>query len=260
MRLSLLSGKPAKVLARVVVVIGFPILGVDMDPIIGGALISSGASLLGNLLGKKPPSINKQMDRSYEAMNAAAEKYGVSKLVTFGGGVPPVGGATSVGGDLPSTLASMGQDIGRAVAAKASGPERELAKLALEKAGLENEYLRSQIASVNNRTLRESAPALPIPDRSGNRLSVAHPNLGQDAENHYSDIGGNILGTSALVNDTDRDVTRWMIDNMGFDPRLYTPWSMGKEMGKAVRKALERGNPWMLPRHGKGSTHYKNKW
>lgn len=232
-----------------------------MDPIIGGALISAGSSLASKLFGDSGPDPKKTspgdaFHSEFSQRMKMAERFGISKLV-MAGAPASSGWSGSVGGGEPSwgdTFASMGQDLGRAVAAKASAPERQLQALLLDKAGLENEFLRTQIASVKMRTLRESAPALPIPDRSGGRLPVAHPMLGQEAENHYSDIGGNIFGGAALVNDSDAAANQWFIDKLGFDPRQYTPWALGARSGQAVRGYLK---DWWNP--PKGSTHYKNR-
>lgn len=209
-----------------------------MDPIIGGALISGASNLLGGLFGgnsAKKQSPGDAFRSEFKQRMAMGEKYGISKLVMAG--MSPAGGWSGSVGEpsMGQTLSNMGQDIGRAVAARASQPERDLQRLLLEKAGLENEYLRSQIASVNSRTLRESAPSLPIPDRSGGRLNVAHPGLGEEAEKHYSDIGGNVFGGAALISDADRDFNDWMIRHFGFDPSRYSPWAIGGRFGGSPR-------------------------
>ena len=66
----------------------------------------------------------------------------------------------------------------------------------------------------------EPVTVLPLPGSGGGKLGVQYPNLGQNAENHYSDIGGNIFGGAALANDTVRDLEAWFRGNFP-DMRQY---------------------------------------
>lgn len=135
----------------------------------GGSLLPVAASLFGGSDSGPPGGDFKAMKSANMAAIAgkmeAAEKYGISKLYALG--APTVSPAVSVGGEsssgLGEALANMGQDISRSVAAGQSDMERTIQKLTLEKAGLENEYLRAQINSVNSRTTRESGPPMPVP-------------------------------------------------------------------------------------------------
>ena len=147
-----------------------------MDPVTRGALISAGSTLAGGFMDKLFPGDSGPPGGDYKAMKSAnmaaiagkmeaAKKYGISALYAMG--APTASPSFSVGGDggmsRGSTLASMGQDISRAVAAGQTADERALQALTLEKAKLENDYLRAQINSVNSRTIRESAPPMPAP-------------------------------------------------------------------------------------------------
>ncbi|UDN67854.1 DNA pilot protein [robinz microvirus RP_152] len=107
---------------------------------------------------------------------------------------------------LGETLSNMGQNISRGALANASGPQKvsaQLQTLGLERAGLENDYLRAKIASEQRLSTQAGSPggALPVPGLPGVSIPVQFPNLGQTAENHYSDIGGNIYGGLAMLND-----------------------------------------------------------
>lgn len=118
-------------------------------------LISAGSSLIGGLLGRKSSSdaAEEQADLQKEfARNAIqwkvadAKKAGVHPLYALGAqttSYQPV----SVGDPLPGALHDMGQDISRAVAATSPESRRVgvLGELAVERAGLENELLRTQI-------------------------------------------------------------------------------------------------------------------
>lgn len=88
---------------------------------------------------------------------ADAQKAGVHPLAALGAqtySASPI----SIGGP---DWSSVGQSVGRAVSAGMDTTERTVAKLAVEKAGLENEYLRAQIASVRTRIAQHSQPAVP---------------------------------------------------------------------------------------------------
>lgn len=149
-----------------------------MDPATAAAIGQAASSVIGtglNAIGvgskqNNPPPISSYSDAAFGTIRGkveAAEKYGISKLYALGAPVSSpvmgVGGGPSLG----DSIASMGQDVSRAVAAGQSDAERSLQALTLEKAGLENDYLREQIASVRLRTARESGPPLPVTN-SGN--------------------------------------------------------------------------------------------
>lgn len=89
-----------------------------------------------------------------------AQRAGIHPLYAMGASVPSFSpssmvGATDRSGDY---LRGMGQSIDRAIAAHQSGKEREqsaqekmMDALALERAGLQNDVLRAQLASINAR-------------------------------------------------------------------------------------------------------------
>lgn len=156
----------------VVVVMNSQTLGVDMDPVTTAALVSGGSQVLGSLLGGKPQvrhdSAHGETEGAIRAKMEAAEKYGISKLYALG--APAVGGSTTVvGGDnsLGSAISNMGADVSRAVANQQTNAERALQALTLDKASLENDYLREQIRSIRLRTLREAAPSKPVVNAPG---------------------------------------------------------------------------------------------
>lgn len=146
-----------------------------MDPIIGGALISAGSQLIGGLLGSgKNNHAGRDQRQAISYANrsaildkvAAAKEAGISPLYALG--APTISATSQVGeagggNGLGQTLAAMGQDVGRAVAAQQSDLERKVQALTLDKAALENDYLRAQINSVRVRTIRESGPPMPVP-------------------------------------------------------------------------------------------------
>lgn len=184
-------------------------------PVVAAAGISAAANLAGQLIGSGPDGPDHLFKKTAEANEAAiagkmaaAKKYGISPLYALG--APTISGpGVSVGGggqSLGQTISEMGADVSRAVAAGQTAEERALQALTFEKAALENEYLREQIASVRARTARESGPAIPaapglIPERlqapqrttGANVVGVpweSHPgtsDLGQIIEDRYGE-------------------------------------------------------------------------
>lgn len=132
-----------------------------------GNLISAGASLLGGLLGKKQADKNIQLQKQFAQQGiqwkvADAKAAGIHPIYALGApthSFSPV----SIGDSLGSGIRAAGQDIGRAINSTSSPGQRRDAftlaaqSLQLERGGLENELLRSQIA----RTRQQMNPALP---------------------------------------------------------------------------------------------------
>lgn len=147
-----------------------------------GELISAGTSLLGGLFGQSQARSQQrqqmQLAQQQMAMQREFAQQGVRWRVDDArqAGVHPLfalGAQThsyspvSVGGgssdnSMGDAIASAGQNIGRAVQSEMTAGEREKAAaadaLTLEKAGLENELLRTQIGSLKQAQL---GPALP---------------------------------------------------------------------------------------------------
>lgn len=135
-----------------------------------GSIISAGASLVGGLLA------NRSRDNAAEE-NAALQREMAQNSVRWrvedakAAGIHPI---FAMGANLPSAspvlvgddgfaqgLANAGQDIGRAIDATRTAPERVDARmeaLALERGELENEFLRSKIA----REKAQIGPPMPV--------------------------------------------------------------------------------------------------
>lgn len=133
-----------------------------------GALIGAAASGLGSILGKSAADKANKTQAKMAAQNIAmqkefaqhgvrwktedAKRAGLHPLAALG--MQPVSfNPVSIGTTTPdySGVGQAGQDIGRAIDATRTGKERAgannvLTKLAVERAGLENDLLRSQIA------------------------------------------------------------------------------------------------------------------
>lgn len=159
-----------------------------------GALIGAGSSLIGGLLTRDAQSkandaalADKERDRELQKQFAQngiqwkvsdARAAGIHPLYALGANT--VSYSPSSVGLVPETglgtgMAAAGQDLSRAINATRSAGAREdaytktMQDLTLQKAGLENEYLASQIAKLRA-SLNPPMPTLstvPVPEASG---------------------------------------------------------------------------------------------
>lgn len=156
-----------------------------------GSIISAGASLLGGLLGKKSSDDNREAQMEMNERNIAlqkefaqsgiqwkvedAKKAGIHPIYALGGSTAsftPVSANFAADTSLPNAMAAAGQDIGRAVNATRSASDRVDAftktsqALTLENMNLQNENLRTEIASKAARLTQQQNPPMPsIADR-----------------------------------------------------------------------------------------------
>lgn len=199
-----------------------------------GSLIGGGLSLLGNAWNNTAAdnAADEAWDRQKKVLTnqiqwrvADTVKAGLHPLAALG--VNPASGPApaQVGG---VDLGSFGQDLGNSIEAKMDPMTKissQAARLELERGGLENELLRTQIASQRMRLAQQATPGVPgggflggngplSNPFTGEKWPTKYPSLGQDAENAYSDVGGNIFGGASLVADWAR--------NNGINPKdLY---------------------------------------
>lgn len=155
-----------------------------------GQLISAGTSLLGGFLNSNATkkaneqsaalareNIQLQKDFAQQGLtwkidDAFRNADRVHPIYSMGASTPsfsPVSANFAADTSVGSAVASAGQDIGRAVHATATGKQRADAftvasqKLSLEKGALENELLRTELASKNGRLRQNATPSLPMP-------------------------------------------------------------------------------------------------
>lgn len=99
-------------------------------------------------------------DKQFRQRVATAAELGIHPLAAIGAGYAG-GTATPIFNEsLGDRLSKAGQNIGRAVAAYQTQPQKQLTALQVERAGLENELLRAQIRQVNA-TSTGSPPSFP---------------------------------------------------------------------------------------------------
>ena len=201
-----------------------------------GELISAGANILGGLLGdagkREEIALQKKLATQGVRMRVEdARAAGVHPAIALGASVPsysPVG----LGSGLAEGLSSAGQDISRAVASTSTTPERLDAftqatqKLTLDRMGLENTLLASQIARLTQAGGMGPPMATGFKPDSSNEpttlptpfglpaLTVANPELAQDAENHFGDFWNEIYGALNWIDSFAQSVT-------GHNPRTW---------------------------------------
>lgn len=153
-----------------------------MDPFVTGSMIIAGSNLAGGLFGEfgahnrneaslafgreQLAAQKEALQNSIQWRTADAKAAGIHPLYALGNpgiGISPVNvdfGGPSYG--MAEALSDMGSNIGRGVQAGQTKEERYaglLARLGLERAELENDLLRSQIATQNS----QLAPPRPNP-------------------------------------------------------------------------------------------------
>lgn len=138
-----------------------------------GALISAGASLLGGSMAQN--SAEKVAERNIALQKEFAQSgiqwkvedakaAGVHPLYALGASTHSFSPVT-VGSPMAEGMNQAGQHVGRAITATQSHQDRlnsPMTALALERAGLENELLRSQIRNANS---AQVGPAMPTMDQ-----------------------------------------------------------------------------------------------
>lgn len=156
-----------------------------------GSLISAGASLLGGLMGKSSADDAREAQMAMNERNIALQKEfaqngiqwkvqdakaaGLHPIYALGGSTAsftPVSANFSADTSIPNAMAAAGQDIGRAVNATRSASDRVDAfsktaqALQLENMSLQNDNLRSEIASKAARLNQQINPPMPsVADR-----------------------------------------------------------------------------------------------
>lgn len=260
-----------------------------------GNLISAGASLLGGLFNRETAESNnaavladKEKDRQLQetfAKNSLgwriedAAKYGIHPLAAIGNGASYSPSAISLSGDsMGQAMASAGQDIGRAINATRTGPQRDAAfqksveALSLQKMGLENELLSSQIQRLkanNNppmpssdgwnassigpvapQSFPEDKPSERPPIAYGGRKFMTDPGSvnAEEIEKRYGDIAQEIGGLVTLWND--------MKANWG-EPHTWPGqansrfWGGVVQDARRLKKTISESSAWGRARYGR---------
>lgn len=200
-----------------------------------GDLIKAGTSIFGGIMGSNSTAsanrwaahearLNREMQYEF-AQNGIqwraedARKAGIHPIYALGSAgasFSPVSTNFQTDTALPNAMAAAGQDIGRAVNATRTQEQRVDAftqtaqKLSLEKASLENDLLRTEIASAAGRLRTAQAPPFPAPGNAYNipgqtqsglvkgeplEVTVGHPKQPQSEGGAITDVGYARTGT-----------------------------------------------------------------
>ena len=141
-----------------------------------GSLIGAGSSLLGGILGGNSAAkqAKKVGTHSIQWRVEDAQKAGVNPIYALGS--PVMAPMADVGSPLANGISNMGQDLGRAADAVSSQSmrlddfTRSMQLLQLQRAGLENDVLKQQLASSKLATMRQAGGLPPRPASGDNIL------------------------------------------------------------------------------------------
>lgn len=217
-----------------------------------GPIISAGASLIGGLLGKssadKAAAQNMQIAQQNMQMQEDFAKRGIRWKVqdakaagihpVYALGAPthsfsPVSFSASADNSMGQAIASMGQDVGRAINATRTGKEREDAfgstvkALTLQKMGLENDLLASQISKL------KAAPNPPMPD-VGPLPPI--PEANKQGERPPLQLGGTRIQTDPLSSNMDEVSKRW--GDEGLPQWAVAPYIMWRDLQRTTNNGL----------------------
>jgi len=173
----------------------------------------------------------------------AAKKHGLHPLVALGVNTPPAPQphyAGDTGSSVGQALSNAGQDVSRAVAAYQTKEQREedrvLRKLSVERAGLENELLKSQIAG----SRAQLAPAHSInpdpryPDQSQMPLGYGDTapflRMGKDSKGNPIRVYNDDLGDNELLQ---------ALTAIGMSVPDYIHGNLGRPTAKKLRKSWD---------------------
>lgn len=161
-----------------------------------GNLIGAGASLIGGFLNKSSADATREQQLQLAHENMAMQKefaqngltwkiddairnadkiHPIYSMGSAGASFSPVSTNFQNDSSMGNAVASAGQDIGRAVNATATQPQRLNAyqeaaqQISLEKGTLENELLKTQLASQQGRLRQNATPPFPM---AGNQYLV----------------------------------------------------------------------------------------
>lgn len=182
-----------------------------------GAILGAAGSIASSFLGKSAADKQADLQKDFAQKGIQwkvkdAKAAGIHPLYALGANTVSYS-PVNVG---QPDLGAMGADIGQAIdrvsnpAEKAGGA---LGALALERAGLENDLLRAQIARARINVAGQVAGPVLAPETNQSLTGhpdfiVRHPDLGQAAENAYGEIGSAVIGVPAFVEDLIRAVGR----------------------------------------------------
>lgn len=216
-----------------------------------GEILGAAGSLIGGLFGQnkadKAAKRQEELQREF-AQNAIQWKVkdataaGIHPLYALGANTTSYQPVSVGGADFANIGQNVGRamDIGRSSNERASAFDKTVQALTLEKMGLENQILASQLRTVN----QPGHPPAHGPGRMipGQGQTMESPALtvnvnpkntpAQEWENQYGEIAGGIAGLPALLDD-------WLTTKTGA--------SSPADLGRNLRQLIETHAPNYLP-------------
>ena len=219
-----------------------------------GAIGGIAGGLLGNSAAKDQMAMQKQFAQNGIRWKVEdAKRAGIHPLYALG--APTMSYSPVATGDYGVSQAS--QDIGRAIDATRTAPERDDARLtalhalALERGKLENDSLRLDLASKTARLAQQTGPAMPggprVVDGQGDAIifadgtrvpSIPGVSTAQQGEDRWGEIGGELVGAYLGVSEADLALAAHLRRTLGQSFKAYTPAALGARAGDATRRAL----------------------
>lgn len=231
-----------------------------------GSLISGGLNLIGGLFGKSSADANRasqeaMADRNIQLQKefaqqgvrwkvADARAAGINPLAALGASTSsfaPVAIGNTSDSSMQTALSNMGQDVGRAVNATRTAPERAeamaLTTLQLDGLKLDNDIKRATLASVLQKLKANANPPFPLgegpPDKrpplmfGGSRFPTDEwtSNV-EDIQKRYGEPGEWAAAPVVLFND--------LMSQAGVPAGARTPWSYAKAVHDLIRQGLRR--------------------
>lgn len=227
-----------------------------MEPTTIGAIASGVGSLASSIFGNKGPSPEEQINHNlnYERKRldlvegltiptrvAAARKAGLHPLSALG--VSPSSGSIGINYDQPSgpDFEALGQGIDRALSVGKNATEKRLDQLALEKAQLENDYLRTQIAG-SQKAILDSASVPAVDSTYGVSRSRTQRNLtGQISDTiKHAGIDPVSLPRHKLVTDLDKKQFKVLNPDVGDNEFMMALDFIGRTLPDLGRNNYQR--------------------
>lgn len=200
----------------------------------------------------------------FDGLMKSADKHGLHPLSVIGSGQQYNAPASYVGGnDYGVDLQAMGQGVDRAVNAGRDKIQRQLDELALEKAQLSNDYLRTQIAGSQKALLSTSnVPSVGMVNSSGVPGSTSDriSNVASTSVSHKKGNAGLEAAASPMWKkfNLDNDTSIYLPPNQSVDELGY-PMSIIKSAELAYKNFHKKTPGYYLSKYFKNRPKKKRK-
>lgn len=251
-----------------------------------GELISAGTNLIGGFLNRGEARANRESQERMAQQNIALQKQfaqegirwkvedakqaGIHPLYALGANTSsfsPVSIGNTADTSLGDSMSRAGQDIGRAINATRTAPEREAAMqqtaLQLEGLKLDNDIKRAAIASSVQKLRANANPPMPVagpvPEAdkyeerpklmAGGQSITTDPysTNAEDFEKRYGDLAQELAGVQNMWRDYQYTTKGWTwpqeLRAWGIDPR-FVPGGFADRARAAIMEGIRRGNAY----------------